>query len=146
MPDDSRVYDVVAFEELEFDEDEQLYTYQCPCGDLFEITQDELDSGERIAKCPSCSLRLKVLMPGDDQSGDDPDAMSEAEKKRAAAEALEEAEFAELDRKLMLKDLPVGDMKVSQSEAADSESTRAADADDTVQDAELSAERVAPPA
>lgn len=147
MPDDSRVYDVVAFEELEFDEDEQLYTYQCPCGDLFEITQDELDAGERIAKCPSCSLRLKVLMPGDDQSGDDPDAMSEAEKKRAAAEALEEAEFAELDRKLMLKELPVGDMKVSQSEAADSGSTRAADApDDTVQDAEPSAKRVAPPA
>ena len=44
MPDDSRVYDVVAFEELEFDEDEQLYTYQCPCGYLFEITQDEFDT------------------------------------------------------------------------------------------------------
>ena len=43
-----RVYDAVPFDELEYDEDEELYTYQCPGGDLFEISQAELDAGERI--------------------------------------------------------------------------------------------------
>lgn len=37
------------------------YTYQCPCGDLFQITRAELDAGEEIARCPSCSLVVRVL-------------------------------------------------------------------------------------
>jgi diphthamide biosynthesis protein 3 len=98
-----RVYDAVPFDELEYDEDEELYTYQCPCGDLFEISQAELDAGERIAKCPSCSLRLRVVLPGEEDNDTQPEAMSAAQKKAAAEEALEEAEFAALDKKLESK-------------------------------------------
>ena len=98
-----RVYDAVPFDELEYDEDEELYTYQCPCGDLFEISQAELDAGERIAKCPSCSLRLRVVLPGEEHDDTQPEAMSAAQKEAAAEEALEEAEFAALDKKLESK-------------------------------------------
>ena len=118
--DDGRVYDVVAFDELEYDEAEQLYTFECPCGDLFEISQAELDAGERIARCPSCSLRLKVVMPGEE--GDDEDRMNAAEQERAAAEAVEEAEFAELDRKLA-KELPVSQLQVHDAAAADQQAS-----------------------
>lgn len=37
--DDGPVHDTVDFSELEYDESEELYTYQCPCGDFFEITK-----------------------------------------------------------------------------------------------------------
>ena len=57
-----RVYDTVALSEMEYDEDDATYYYQCPCGDMFEISKADLDAGERIAKCPSCSLRLKVTV------------------------------------------------------------------------------------
>lgn len=66
--DDGRIYEEVAFADLDFDDSEQMYYYECPCGDLFEISQADLDVGERIAKCPSCSLRLRVLMPEDAQT------------------------------------------------------------------------------
>lgn len=31
-------YDEVEIEDMTWDEDLQAYTYQCPCGDLFQIT------------------------------------------------------------------------------------------------------------
>ena len=34
-----RVYDTVLLDEMDYDEDEATYYYQCPCGDLFEITK-----------------------------------------------------------------------------------------------------------
>jgi diphthamide biosynthesis protein 3 len=68
MPDDTgtavgeeeRVYDTVDLEEMEFEEEDQMYYYQCPCGDMFEISVEDLEKGERIARCPSCSLILSV--------------------------------------------------------------------------------------
>ncbi|KAJ0550537.1 putative diphthamide biosynthesis protein [Helianthus annuus] len=41
---------------MEWNEELKVYTYPCPCGDLFQITKDELKIGEEIARCPSCSL------------------------------------------------------------------------------------------
>ena len=32
-----------------------------PCGDVFELSKEAFDAGERIARCPSCSLKVKVL-------------------------------------------------------------------------------------
>lgn len=143
-----RVYDAVAFDELEYDEDEELYTYQCPCGDLFEISQAELDAGERIARCPSCSLRLRVYLPGEEHDGTQPEAMSAAQKEAAAKEALEEAEFAELDRKLEISSTvsklelsSSGDARAA-SEPAASTTVVAAPASDPTQ----SEEQVASPA
>ena len=55
------IYEDVKLEDMRFDEDQLMYFYKCPCGDLFEISLEELHDGEDIALCPSCSLKLRVL-------------------------------------------------------------------------------------
>ena len=32
-------YDEVEIEDMKWDEELQAFTYQCPCGDLFQITK-----------------------------------------------------------------------------------------------------------
>mmetsp|Transcript_7477 Transcript_7477/g.11897 ORF Transcript_7477/g.11897 Transcript_7477/m.11897 type:complete len:80 (+) Transcript_7477:111-350(+) len=54
-------YDEVEIEDMEFDANEKAYRYPCPCGDQFIISQDELADGEEIARCPSCSLIIRVI-------------------------------------------------------------------------------------
>ncbi|KAJ4845109.1 hypothetical protein Tsubulata_030339 [Turnera subulata] len=54
-------YDDVEIEDMEWNEELQAYTYPCPCGDLFQITKDDLRLGEEIARCPSCSLYITVI-------------------------------------------------------------------------------------
>lgn len=58
--EDERVYDEVDLADMEWDEDDGMYLYQCPCGDMFEISKADLAAGERIARCPSCSLIIRV--------------------------------------------------------------------------------------
>ncbi|KAI9200427.1 hypothetical protein LWI28_007798 [Acer negundo] len=53
-------YDDVEIEDMEWNEELQSYTYPCPCGDLFQITKDDLRLGEEIARCPSCSLYITL--------------------------------------------------------------------------------------
>ena len=55
------IYDEIPMSEMTFDEDNGRYTYPCPCGDLFEIYLEDLEDGEDIAYCPSCSLKIKIL-------------------------------------------------------------------------------------
>ncbi|GJQ08974.1 hypothetical protein GpartN1_g765.t1 [Galdieria partita] len=55
------VYDEVEIEDMIWNEELEAYTYQCPCGDLFQITLEELRLGEEIAHCPSCSLVIRVV-------------------------------------------------------------------------------------
>lgn len=57
----STYYDEVEIEDMSFDETRNCYTYPCPCGDKFIITMDQILDGEEIAKCPSCSLIIKVI-------------------------------------------------------------------------------------
>ena len=57
----TNVYEEVRLSEMTYDKEEQLYQYQCPCGDLFEITLEDLWDGEEIALCPSCTLKLRVI-------------------------------------------------------------------------------------
>ncbi|ERN17110.1 hypothetical protein AMTRI_Chr09g13840 [Amborella trichopoda] len=59
-------YDDVEIEDMEWNEELQSYTYPCPCGDLFQITKDDLRMGEDIARCPSCSLYITVIYNQDD--------------------------------------------------------------------------------
>jgi diphthamide biosynthesis protein 3 len=85
-------YDEVEIEDMDWDEALQAFTYQCPCGDLFQITlvcshftdaadavhvldlstpkgtgvQEELADGEEIAHCPSCSLTIRVIYNPED--------------------------------------------------------------------------------
>ncbi|KAL5711048.1 Diphthamide biosynthesis protein 3 [Ranunculus cassubicifolius] len=54
-------YDDVEIEDMEWNEELKAFTYPCPCGDLFQITKDELKIGEEIARCPSCSLYITVI-------------------------------------------------------------------------------------
>ncbi|EFA81660.1 diphthamide biosynthesis protein 3 [Heterostelium album PN500] len=59
-------YDEIEIEDMDFDEDERVFYYPCPCGDRFKITEEEILAGEEIAKCPSCSLLLKVVYSPED--------------------------------------------------------------------------------
>ena len=36
------------------------FTWECPCGDVFQITAAALLAGEEVADCPSCSLWVLV--------------------------------------------------------------------------------------
>ena len=58
---DGTIYDEIEIEDMTFDAALQLYHYPCPCGDRFEISIYDLDEGEDIAVCPSCSLMIKVI-------------------------------------------------------------------------------------
>ncbi|KAI3433930.1 hypothetical protein D9Q98_003732 [Chlorella vulgaris] len=55
------LHDEVEIEDMDWNEELMAFTYQCPCGDLFQITMEELTAGEEIAKCPSCSLFVRVI-------------------------------------------------------------------------------------
>ncbi|KAF9305333.1 hypothetical protein BGZ74_010551 [Mortierella antarctica] len=57
--------------DFEFDEDSDVYFYPCPCGDRFQITKEELQDGEDIARCPSCSLLIRVIYDPDDFADED---------------------------------------------------------------------------
>lgn len=59
-------YEEVTLEQLEWCEELGAFTYACPCGDLFQITGDELAAGEDIARCPSCSLVVRVLLDAEE--------------------------------------------------------------------------------
>ncbi|KAG5675559.1 hypothetical protein PVAND_005454 [Polypedilum vanderplanki] len=54
-------HDEIEIEDFEYNEEEELYTYPCPCGDEFIITKEELMEGLEEATCPSCSLKVKVI-------------------------------------------------------------------------------------
>ncbi|GAB6024884.1 Diphthamide biosynthesis protein 3 [Chamberlinius hualienensis] len=54
-------YDEIEIEDFEYDEENEVYRYPCPCGDMFEISVEDLENGEEVATCPSCTLLLKVV-------------------------------------------------------------------------------------
>ncbi|KAI3912667.1 hypothetical protein MKW98_017437 [Papaver atlanticum] len=62
-------YDDVEIEDMEWNEELKSFTYPCPCGDLFQITKEELSIGEEIARCPSCSLYITVIYNMEDFTG-----------------------------------------------------------------------------
>lgn len=80
------IYDEIEIEDMTYHAGEELYTYPCPCGDRFEITLSELQSGETdgIAVCPSCSLMVRVIfdagdLPGVNVMGDKVEAVQAVE-------------------------------------------------------------------
>ena len=54
-------HDEIEIEDFEYEPEEEMYYYPCPCGDRFRISKEELLAGEEIAACPSCSLIVKVI-------------------------------------------------------------------------------------
>jgi diphthamide biosynthesis protein 3 len=63
MADDEEIsiYDEVEIEDMTYDETLQIYHYPCPCGDRFEIALCDLQDGQDIGVCPSCSLMIRVI-------------------------------------------------------------------------------------
>jgi len=74
-------HDEVEIEDFEYDEDDEMYYYPCPCGDRFQITKEELESGETDATCPSCSLVVKVIY--------DPESLPHKQKLVTTTKSLE---------------------------------------------------------
>ncbi|XP_065808231.1 DPH3 homolog [Labrus bergylta] len=54
-------HDEVEIEDFEFDEETETFYFPCPCGDKFAISKEDLENGEEVASCPSCSLLVKVI-------------------------------------------------------------------------------------
>ncbi|KAF4080036.1 hypothetical protein AMELA_G00165810 [Ameiurus melas] len=54
-------HDEVEIEDFEYDAETETYYFPCPCGDRFAITKEDLENGEEVATCPSCSLIVKVI-------------------------------------------------------------------------------------
>jgi len=59
------IYDEVEIEDLDFDLETGKFFYPCPCGDKFTITLEQIGLGEDIAKCPSCSLTIRIIYDQD---------------------------------------------------------------------------------
>lgn len=57
----SSFYDEIELEDLTFDQGNDLFHFPCPCGDRFEISREDLENGEDVAMCPSCSLIIRVI-------------------------------------------------------------------------------------
>ena len=57
----AEVYDEIEIEDLDFDAETGVFYYPCPCGDKFQITLEEIKLGNDIAKCPSCSLTIRIV-------------------------------------------------------------------------------------
>jgi diphthamide biosynthesis protein 3 len=49
-------WDEVDLLDMVFEAARDVYTYPCPCGDLFMMPVDDLLCAEELAPCPSCSL------------------------------------------------------------------------------------------
>lgn len=80
-------HDEVEIEDFEYDEDEETYYYPCPCGDRFQITKEELQAGEEIATCPSCSLIIKVIYDKDlfvEESESSEEKVADSRKEKVA--------------------------------------------------------------
>jgi hypothetical protein len=54
-------YDEIEIEDMEYDEDKEIYFYPCPCGSNFIFSKEDLENGEVIAHCPDCTLKIKVI-------------------------------------------------------------------------------------
>ena len=55
------LYDEIEIEDCFYDETLQIYHHPCPCGDRFEISIFDMRDGEDIARCPSCSLMIRII-------------------------------------------------------------------------------------
>ncbi|KAK0533684.1 Diphthamide biosynthesis protein 3 [Tilletia horrida] len=90
MPAQS-IYDEIELEDMSYDAAKRVFHYPCPCGDRFEISRAQLREAEDIARCPSCSLIIRVVYDPLDFEDDDEedDAAAELVDEKRAATGLE---------------------------------------------------------
>lgn len=48
---DSDVYDEIEIEDMDYDEEKEIYTYLCPCSGTFSISKADLKLGNDIGRC-----------------------------------------------------------------------------------------------
>ena len=73
------LYEEIEIEDMTFDPETLIYSYPCPCGDLFKINLEDLWDGEDVADCQSCTLFVTVIyeeedlppLPDDDETDDE---------------------------------------------------------------------------
>ncbi|XP_030101284.1 DPH3 homolog [Mus musculus] len=54
----------VFHEDYQYNKDSETYFCPFPCGD-FSITKEDVENGEDVAMCPSCSFIIKVIYDKD---------------------------------------------------------------------------------
>ncbi|KAE8229690.1 hypothetical protein CF326_g5332 [Tilletia indica] len=87
MPAQS-IYDEIELEDMSYDDVKRVFHYPCPCGDRFEISRRQLKDAEDIARCPSCSLIIRVVFdPLDFEDDEDEDLGGGAVNEAAKIEA-----------------------------------------------------------
>ena len=59
------IYDEVEIEDLAYNAATRVFSYPCPCGDKFQLSAEDLLAGEDVAPCPSCSLRIRIVLDPD---------------------------------------------------------------------------------
>ncbi|KAK3214966.1 hypothetical protein GRF29_19g1829873 [Pseudopithomyces chartarum] len=72
------LYDEIEIEDCFYDETLQIYHHPCPCGDRFEISIADMRDGEDIARCPSCSLMIRIIFDPSDLASEPSDDASQA--------------------------------------------------------------------
>jgi diphthamide biosynthesis protein 3 len=55
------LYEEIEIEDMTYNPESLIYSYPCPCGDLFKIHLEDLWDGEDIADCQSCTLFIEVI-------------------------------------------------------------------------------------
>ena len=71
--DVENIYDEIEIDDMEWEEDTNMFRYPCPCGDKFQISLEQVfknrasveDRDKSIAICPSCSLQIKIIYDED---------------------------------------------------------------------------------
>ncbi|EOB15191.1 Diphthamide biosynthesis protein 3 [Nosema bombycis CQ1] len=64
--DDEIYYTEVDIKDFVYDDTTQTFTYPCPCGDNFEFFLEDMLNYEETARCPSCSLVVRVIYGDED--------------------------------------------------------------------------------
>ncbi|KAJ3271427.1 Diphthamide biosynthesis protein 3 [Terramyces sp. JEL0728] len=59
-------YDEIEIEDFEYNEEEEIFYFPCPCGDKFQISRQDLADEIDVATCPSCSLIIRVIYDVDE--------------------------------------------------------------------------------
>ena len=92
--------DDIHYEEVslsEMTEEDGVYYYECPCGDMFEISAEEIAAGETVAHCPSCSLTLKVILPAAEPASQPEKAEKAAPVEGAGGDGAKDEAVAEVE-------------------------------------------------
>jgi diphthamide biosynthesis protein 3 len=61
-------YDKIALVEVEYDAEQQLLHFPCPCGDIFELKLAAFAGGDNVAECPTCSLTIAIVCTEDERA------------------------------------------------------------------------------